>query len=154
MTNILLILILSISITGCEFFELERDNPLDTKSKNYNPQPEIIYYEYKLLDTHYWYSSKIEPGATVAIYIVLKNISIYDAHSITAEYIVNEDYVNVSSTISVIGDIFANSYSAEKENIVLTINQDTPKETIIPISMTLKDEQNKTWHISFNLTVK
>lgn len=140
--------------TGCELLELERNNPFDQKNENYNPLPEIIYYHYYLLNTNPWYSNKVLPGETIAIYVVLKNIGVFEAKNVTAEYTVSSPYANVTEKNSSIGNISPDDYSIAKENLILKIDNDAPVGEKINISMNLKDELDNTWYINFSIVIE
>ncbi len=163
MKNILPILVVVIiSLVGCDLIELERDNPFDSNSKNYNQQsnnensrPEIIYHSYKLLTSQSWYSDHIKPGATIAVCVVLKNTSKYDAKNVAAVYSIDKSYIDGGiNTLSVIGDIYSNNLSIDKEHLVFTVSKNATVGGKINISMTLKDEYGNTWNISFSLVVE
>ena len=139
-------------MVSCEKYDLERTNPLDEKNPNYKYEPVIALEHYKL-NAEKWYDSRIFPGAQISMIFAFRNLSIYDAEGIKISFEVNEDDINISSHVSVVGDIFANSVSVDKEYLTFSVNNNVKVNSTITISLKLSDGLGNMWDENIELEV-
>ena len=96
----------------------------------------------------------IEYGENIKIYQSLKNVGIVDAVNVSVEMkIEGHEDITISNNPIAIDRIGADSSYDMQEAFVLDIPKNIQDNTILPITLTITDEDGKSWTVSYSLEV-
>jgi hypothetical protein len=171
-------ILIALIFSGCELIpDLERDNPNDEQSENYNggsnnnnnDKPNI---EFSRIVSHFTNYNGVVAGETVYFQVYVKNISEIQANKVRAIISTNSDKISgfsptdeIKFQTDALNDfvfpenealgVHTNNYSNWEQNytIEFTINDDVSSGTVISFQIDIDDEDNNQWEDSFTITV-
>ena len=114
MKNTYILILLTLTLMGCEKFDLPRDNPLDNNVDTQNnepPTPASIEYKSYEITSDDNDDDFITKGETIGLKVYLKNTGGTTANLVKATFQTSNQYVSILSTSYDVsyGNITANS---------------------------------------------
>ena len=94
----------------------------------------------------------LDLGETACFAITFQNVGLQAATAVTAELIIDDEYITVVNGILDLGDIDPESTITEIEAFEIEVSAEIPDEHEIMVSILMQDDLDNTWTQSFTFT--